>query len=401
MPQPIRKTVIEKKPELEKKPFFTLIIDGNNMLRRCFVDDKLNSEGVHYGAIFQVLLQIRLMLQKKAFDYVYIFFDGHKSGLERYKLYNGYKATRDDKDYELILRTEGLSEYGKAFEEKVKKMQDYLFNKNKLKREKSESQKFIDENFSRERDILLKYFNELYIRWIFDDDEESEADDYIAYYILNKKPEEKIVIMSSDHDLTQLISDSVCIYDHMAKKFITAQNLITLRDIIPENVVIEKVFCGDNSDNIKNIDGVSTKRLHELIPEISQRPITIEEVKERAQKCIDERIQQKKKPLKWHENIVNGFSKGNYNGDFYEINEKIIDLKKNLITEKAKEELNSMMYNVQDPEGRSFGNLYQYIVEDDITELRDENKFATFFEPFKSLAEKEIVRYKKEINQGK
>ena len=205
--------------------------------------------------------------------------------------------------------------------------------------------------------------------------------------------------MSSDHDLTQLISDTVCIYDHMAKKFITKQNMSTLRDVIPDNVCIEKVFCGDNSDNIKNIEGVSTKRLHELMPELKQRPVTINEVKEKAQKCIDERILNKKKPLKWHENIVNGITKGNYDGDFYEINEKIINLKKPMITEKAKDELDNMMYNVQDPEGRSFGNLYQYIVEDDITELRDENKFATFFEPFKSLSEKEIARYKKEIKK--
>lgn len=399
MSQPIRKSVIEKKPELENKPFYSLLIDGNNMLRRCFIDDKLNTEGIHYGAIFQVLLQIRMMLQKTTFDYVYIFFDGHKSGLLRYQLYNGYKANREDKDYASMLYEDGLSDYGKAFNAKVKKMQDYLFNKDKPKKEKTDAQKFIDENFSRERDILLKYFNELYIRWVFDDDEESEADDYIAYYVLNKKPEEKIVIMSSDHDLTQLISDTVCIYDHMAKKFITKQNMSTLRDVIPDNVCIEKVFCGDNSDNIKNIEGVSTKRLHELMPELKQRPVTINEVKEKAQKCIDERILNKKKPLKWHENIVNGITKGNYDGDFYEINEKIINLKKPMITEKAKDELDNMMYNVQDPEGRSFGNLYQYIVEDDITELRDENKFATFFEPFKSLSEKEIARYKKEIKK--
>lgn len=399
MVQPIRKTVIEKNPELERKPFFTLLIDGNNLLRRCFLDDKINTEGVHYGAVFQALLQIKMMLQKSTFEYVYIFFDGHKSGLNRYRFYNGYKATRPDKDYALILENENLSDYGKAFNEKVKSMQNYLFNKNKPKREKSDTEKFIDENFARERDILLKYFNELYVRWVFDDDEETEADDYIAYYVLNKRPEEKIVIMSSDHDLTQLISDTVIIYDHMAKSFVTKQNITTLRGVIVENVLIEKIFCGDVSDNIKNVEGVSIKRLHELMPEINQYPLTIKEVKERAQKCIDERVSQKKKPLKWHENIVNGTTKGEYNGDFYEINEKIIDLKHPLVSDSAKEEMDSMMYNAQDPDGRSFGNLFKYIVEDDITELRTETKFASFFEPFKGLAEREILRYKKQFGK--
>ena len=53
------------------------------------------------------------------------------------------------------------------------------------------------------------------------------------------------------------------------------------------------------------------------------------------------------------------------------------------------------MYNVQDVEGRSFGNLYQYIIDDGIDELKSETKFASFFEQFKILANKEIARYKK------
>ena len=398
MAQPIRKKIIEQRPELEKKPFYTLLIDGNNLLNLSMSDDKINTEGYHYGGVFQVLLQIRLMLQKKAFDYVYIFFDGHKSGLKRYLIYNGYKANRPDKDYKSIVNSENLSEYGKVFEAKVKSMQNYLFNKNKPKRDKSDREKFIDENFARERDILLKYFNELYIRWMFDDDEVTEGDDYIAYYVKNKRPEERIVIMSTDHDLTQLISDTVCIYDKKINKFISKENIKKIRGIPSENVVLEKIFCGDTSDNIKNIDGVSQNRLYELIPEIKERPITIDEVIERAKTMVTERINNKKKPLKWQENIVNGVSRGDYDGNFYEINKKIIDLSEPLISDEAKDELNNMMYNVQDPEGRSFKNLYKYIVEDDITELRNENKFAGFFEPFKSLADKEISRYKKENN---
>ena len=396
MAQPIRKKIIEQRPELEKKPFYTLLIDGNNLLNLSMSDDKINTEGYHYGGVFQVLLQIRLMLQKKAFDYVYIFFDGHKSGLKRYLIYNGYKANRPDKDYKSIVNSENLSEYGKVFEAKVKSMQNYLFNKNKPKRDKSDREKFIDENFARERDILLKYFNELYIRWMFDDDEVTEGDDYIAYYVKNKRPEERIVIMSTDHDMTQLISDTVCIYDKKINKFISKENIKKIRGIPSENVVLEKIFCGDTSDNIKNIDGVSQNRLYELIPEIKERPITIDEVIERAKTMVTERINNKKKPLKWQENIVNGVSRGDYDGNFYEINKKIIDLSEPLISDEAKDELNNMMYNVQDPEGRSFKNLYKYIVEDDITELRNENKFAGFFEPFKSLADKEISRYKKE-----
>jgi 5'-3' exonuclease len=163
--------------------------------------------------------------------------------------------------------------------------------------------------------------------------------------------------------------------------------------------VLKKVFCGDKSDNIGNIAGVSEERLFELMPEISSRPVAINEVILRAKEKIDERVAQKKKPLKWHENIVNGVSNKTYPGDFYEINEKIINLAHPLLTKEAEEELKSMMHVVQDPDGRSFENLYSYMLEDGIDELSDSDRFAFFFEPYKSLADKEMKRYKKEMSK--
>ena len=67
------------------------------------------------------------------------------------------------------------------------------------------------------------------------------------------------------------------------------------------------------------------------------------------------------------------------------------------MTEDAIEEIESMMYAPQDPEGRSFSNLYQYMIDDGIDELKSETKFASFFEQFKVLADKEKKRYEKEI----
>ena len=66
-----------------------------------------------------------------------------------------------------------------------------------------------------------------------------------------------------------------------------------------------------------------------------------------------------------------------------------------MLTEEAEKEISEMMYNAQDPEGRSFGNLYNYIVEDDIMELISDSAFSNFFVPFKELANKEIKRYEK------
>ena len=63
-----------------------------------------------------------------------------------------------------------------------------------------------DEIFEREKGIINAILEELCIRQY--EFENVEGDDIIAYYVKNKKPNEKVVIVSSDKDLTQLISDT-------------------------------------------------------------------------------------------------------------------------------------------------------------------------------------------------
>lgn len=391
MAQPVKRNIAELHPELSEKSTYTLVVDGTNLLRLSFADTRLNTDGVHYGGVFQFLLQIKMLLQKKDFDYVYVFFDDEDSGILRYQIYNDYKANRD-KNY--ADKLDDSSDYMKAYNARLKSMQNAIFNKEKKVKEQkplSDNEKLVKENFARERSLLMKYFNELYIRWVFDD--KTEGDDLIAYYIKNKKPSDKVVIVSADEDLTQLISDTVCIYNPRLKTFVSHKNFKELKGFIHENVVIKKIFCGDTSDNIGNIDGLSETRLFELMPEIKDKPITINEVKERAMQKIEERKLQKKKPLKWHENIVNGVSKRNYNGDFYEINNKIINLSMPLLTDEAKEEMDSIMYAPMDPEDRSFTNLYQYILDDNISDLKSHDRFSSFFSSFKPLADREEKRF--------
>ena len=396
MGQPVRKTIKELHPEINVKPFYTLLIDGNNLLRITMKDSKINSDGIHYGGIFQFFLQMKILMKAYQYDYVYVVFDDSDSGVLRYAIYNEYKANRD-KHYSIGEK----SEYWKEYESTLKKIWkniDAKKNKEHKNKEKTDEQKLVDENFARERDIILDYCDEMSIRTLFD--KETEGDDFIAYYVNHKRSEERIVIVSTDNDLTQLISPTVCVYNKMLGKYLSVKNFQKIKGIPVENVVIKKIFCGDTSDNIGNIKGLSEARLMELMPEMAERPITVSEVKERAQKLIDERRKIKKKPLQWHENIINGVSNKEYNGDFYEINEKIIDLKKPLLTKKAEEEISNMMYTPMDPEGRSFENLYKMIRRDGIEELENHDAFASFFVPFIELSKREEKRYKEYLKNN-
>ena len=416
MAQPVRQIIQATHPELSAKPFYTLIIDGNNLLRQSMADDKVNADGLHYGGIFQFLLQIRMMLTGDyKYDYVYVVFDDTDSGILRYQIYNEYKANRD-KNYakHLMGSSDGEeSDYWKRLNRAIRGMEKALYNKSKRRKraeerntteeerreyeEKQRQKDIVDENFERERNIIMFYCIELSIRVLFDD--KTEGDDFIAYYVQHKKPEERIIIVSTDNDLTQLISPTVAIYNRMLKKYLNVKNFQRIKGYPIENVKLKKIFCGDTSDNIGNIKGLSESRLMELMPEIAERPVTVEEVKKRAQEKIDERVQEKKKPLQWHENIIHGVSNKEYDGDFYEINERLIDLKKPLLTESAERDIEAMMYAPLEPDDESFSNLYKMILRDKIEDLMDNNAFSKFFVPFKELADKEKRRYIEAMNE--
>ena len=321
----------------------------------------------------------------------------------RYKLYPYYKGNRD-KHYEDYGKDETLSDYMKEYNARLASMTRYL-KKKAYERDvaagKELTQEEIDDaNFKRERQRLFLYLNELYIRWIMDSNG-TEADDLIAYYVKNRKPEERIVIVSSDMDLSQLLCDDVYIYNPHLHKNITHKNFKREFGYDYRNVVTKKILCGDDSDNISNIAGLSEKKLFETVPEMLERAVTVDEVIERAKKLIEERIAAKKKPLKVHENIVNGISNKDYNGDFYEINRKIIDLSEPLLTPEAKEEIDSMTYAVQDPSGRSFNHLYGLVLEDKIIDLMDESHFSSFFSSFNPFISREMRRYEEFLKENK
>lgn len=394
MSQPIRKDIKEKIGEPEKK-IYTLLIDGNNLLRQAMVDTKVNGSGIHYGGIFQFLLQIRMLLTGDyQYDYVYVVFDDSDSGILRYEIYNQYKANRDKRYSDMVPSNEEESEYWRRLNKQIKSMERAIYGKKKGKGSKEE---IVDENFERERNIIMMYCVDLSIRVLFD--RRTEGDDFIAYYVKHKVPEERIVIVTTDNDLTQLISPTVAVYNRMLKKYLTFKNFKREKGFPIENVVLKKILLGDTSDNIGKIRGLSEQRLMELMPEISQRPVTIDEVKARAKEAIDKRIEEKKKPLQWQENIVNGVSNTEYDGDFYEINNKLINLSEPLMTQSAIDSIESMMYAPMEPDDKAFSHLYEVVRKDGIENLMDSSTFSSFFAPFKELSDRENRRYQKYLEE--
>lgn len=389
--QPVRRIIQETHSDIIKeKPTLTLLVDGNSLLFSSFADPMVNEDGVYIGAIFQFLLQLRIQLSKREFDKVFISFDDTYSGVLRYNIYHPYKQNRD-KHYEEY----GISDYMKEYNENLRNMRHYIFNKKnkngeiplKIENEKSDWEKFVDENFDRCRDRLCLYFNEMCLRWHMD--EVCEGDDLIAYYCKNKKPNEKILIISSDMDLCQLLSDDIMVYNQTKKIYISNKNFKQYFGYHPENVLLKKILLGDVSDNIGNIRGLSETKLLEIMPEIVDKKVTLNEIKERTKTLNEERVRNKKKTLQVYDNILGGISNKQYDGDFYEINTLLVDLKNPIITDEMKEEMDGQLESPLDMEDRSFTNLVKLINEDKIPDLMSDTKFSSFFAPFNRIYKKE------------
>lgn len=389
--QPIPKRIIATKPEMAVKKFNTLLIDASNLMEVCFAANKtVNSKGEEIGAIFSFLLQIKLLLRKGNFKYVYAFFDGNQSGVMRASILQDYKANRD-KTY-----NEGdLSDYAKALNGYIRFMQEKFYKKRPSKTEDEKA------SFFRQRNIIIQCLDELFVRVLESDG--TEADDFIGYYVSHKKPEERIVIVSNDRDLTQLISDDVIIYIQSMKDFVNTKNHREKMGYDYHNVLLKKMICGDSSDNIKGIKGVGEIILLNNFPEIKEREVLLEEVIDKAKQINEKRKEEKKQPLKWAENIVNRVTDGCQGEKIYEINKKIIDLKDPLMPQEAKDLMEDFMYAPLDPEGRSFENLYKIICDAGVEELKDEKSFGSFFSDFNYVIENEQKEWKNylEKNDGK
>ena len=384
MKQPIKKHRAEANGINTEPIFYSLVIDGNNLLKISLVDKTMNSKGEEYGAVMSFLRILGGILNKKDFNYCMVCWDGIGSGVLRWKLYEDYKANRG-KNY--FLHDPNMSEYDRKLLEYQSKVIAYSKAKRGIKEDKRE-----EETFEREKTLIKSILEELCIRQY--EYENTEGDDIIAYYTKHKKENEKVVVVSSDKDLTQLISDTVIIYNPRLRDFVTKDNSVEKIGITHENVVLEKILCGDASDNIKGVKGMGETTLLKLFPNLKTEKSDLRAVIERSKELLGKRREEKKKPLKSLENIINGVTDGCQGNKLYEINKAIIDLSEPLLTDEAKRELDNEMYGIMDTSDRDIKNVYKIINEANLTELMNENKFSNIFSPYSRIIMMEKKRFK-------
>ncbi len=108
-----------------------------------------------------------------------------------------------------------------------------------------------------------------------------EADDIIATYAKQAEAAGgEAVIISSDKDLMQLVTDKVTMFDTMKGKRIGREEVVEKFGLPPEHVVDIQALAGDSSDNVPGVPGIGVKTAAQLIEEYGDLETLLERAEE-------------------------------------------------------------------------------------------------------------------------
>ena len=236
-----------------------LLIDGLNLFFRNFaVLQMVNPKGVHIGGLGGFFRSLGALIRQIQPHQVYVVFDGAGSSMNRKNILPEYKSGRET---QRITNWDAFDNLEEEHDSKIDQMVR-----------------------------IIQYLKTLPVKTVSID--KVEADDIIAYlsHKALKQPGDKAVIVSSDKDFLQLVSDQVIVYRPMEKKFYTKEHFKNKYNMPPENFIIYKTLMGDNSDKIRGVKGLGEKKLHKLFPELSKWEVSWQDILDICEKKFKEHV---------------------------------------------------------------------------------------------------------------
>lgn len=333
----------------------TLLIDGEVLLKVGFNGtSQIQTEFGSIGTIYHFLNTIKIFYRDRFITKVVVFWEGDDSRAIRQVYYPRYKKNREE------------------------------FN------QLSEEQQ---EDLGKQRLRIQQYLEELYIRQITVP--MSEADDCIAYYVQNS-PNENKIIYTRDRDLLQLLDDKTKVYLQDKKLMVTLDNFHRHFNYHYSNVSIIKVIAGDQSDNIAGIQNIAEKTVLKLFPTLRDKELTIDEIKLESEKLLlSENVSNGNKNA--IRRILGGETKwGAYGEDYFQVMDKVINLKNPIISDEGKEYVEDMINLPLDPEGRGgIQKINQMVREDGLMQLlpKTSANYSDFWQTFATIITEEQKKY--------
>ncbi len=112
-----------------------------------------------------------------------------------------------------------------------------------------------------------------------------EADDIIATYARQiEDGDGECVIISSDKDLMQLVSDRVTMFDTMKNKIVDRAGVVDKFGMGPEHVIDIQALAGDSIDNVPGVPGIGVKTAVTLLEEYGDLETLLQRADEIKQK---------------------------------------------------------------------------------------------------------------------
>jgi len=222
-----------------------LIFDGTNtFLRNFVVNPHSDINGNPIGGLVGTLRSIKYMIRETGADRVLFVWDGVGGAQRRRGIVADYKMGR----------------------------------KPRLNREVVEGVKTSADNMYFQKEKLKTFLGYLGVTQI--EIENIEADDTIGYLVGLLEPLQKVVV-SSDRDMWQFVSDTTIVYWPTKKVYITKETFGQFSPILTENFVLARALGnGDSSDNIKGIKGLGEKTLLKLFPMLPTVPVDLKFIME-------------------------------------------------------------------------------------------------------------------------
>jgi DNA polymerase-1 len=335
----------------------TLLVDSSYLLKRSFLGNKhtYTKSGGHIGGLYSFLTTVRKLIKDHRINKVVLVWDGENGGIHRYHIEAMYKSGRKNKKWhEKIELTEA-----------------------EIKREQAK-----EESLLKQRKRIQAYAEELFFRQIEVD--EIEADDIIAQYCHDHNKDEDIFIFSNDRDFIQLLDYNITLILGNMPEPITKLNFFMHFPYHYSNSLTMKIICGDDSDDIPNIQGIKERTLLKYFPDLKIKHYSVRDICKRADEINKNRVKEKKKPLKIFENLLNNMER-------LTINHQLINLKKPFLNEEAVEEMEQLKMPLSD-EDRGSKYLYKMMVEDEFLTIYT-GTFPNYVEPFYTVImhEKQIL----------
>ncbi|GIL41765.1 DNA polymerase I [Roseiterribacter gracilis] len=197
------------------------LVDGSGFIFRAFhaLPPMTRGDGVPVNAVYGFSNMIYKLLTDFAAAQVAVIFDA-KEETFRNKIYPDYKANRDAPPEELVPQFALIRESVHAFCLPCLELEGF------------------------------------------------EADDLIATYAKQAKARgQKVVIVSSDKDLMQLVGDGVTMWDPIKARSIAEPEVFEKFGVTPDKVVDVQALAGDSVDNVPGVPGIGIKTAAQLINE--------------------------------------------------------------------------------------------------------------------------------------